>query len=177
MNRDVLIVSTMAGAGDCARAIAEQTGVRVDVAASRGAALTLLRQQEFGVVVVEENMVEGDPVWGDQVWLLAGLAMPVQINFALSGSARLMREVRAALLRRDGEHALARRAATAELENELKTSVTGLLLESELVLREPATPLALQPKLPPGGACRDAAGAAAWDRRGFLARRIKRQCD
>jgi hypothetical protein len=33
------------------------------------------------------------------------------------------------------------------LEKELKTSVTGLLLESELVLREPATPISLQPRL------------------------------
>lgn len=147
MNRDVLIISTMDGAENCAVAIAEQTGVRVEVAGSRREALTMLRQQEFGVVVVEENMVEGDPVWADQIWSLAGLAMPVQINFAFSGSARLVREVKAALARRVGEHALARRVATAELENELKSSVTGLLLESELVLREPATPPSLQPKL------------------------------
>ena len=147
MNRDVLIVSTMEGAESCARAIAEQTGVRVQVAATRRAALVMLRQQEFGVVVVAENLVEGDPVWADQVWCLAGLALPVQINFALSGSARLVREVKSALARRDGERALALRTATAELENELKSSVTGLLLESELVLREPMTPASLQPKL------------------------------
>lgn len=147
MNRDVLIISTMDGIENCARAIAEQVKSRVEVASTRRDALQILRQREFGIVVVEENLVEGDPVWADQIWSLAGLAMPVQINFALSGSARLIREVKAALNRRDGEHALARRAATAELENELKTSVTGLMLESELVLHEPSTPPALEPKL------------------------------
>ena len=147
MNRDVLIISTMEGVENCACAIAEQTGSRVEVSGTRRDALATLRQQEFGIVVVEENLVEGDPVWADQIWSLSGLAMPVQINFVLSGSARLMREVKSALNRRDGEHALARRAATAELENELKTSVTGLMLESELVLHEPSTPPALAPKL------------------------------
>ena len=43
--------------------------------------------------------------------------------------------------------AIARRAATAEIENDLRTSVTGLLLESELALREPAIPPSLAPKL------------------------------
>jgi hypothetical protein len=147
MNCDVLIVSTMEGAANCAQAISEQMNVRVEVAANLREALTALRQREFGVVVVEENLVEVDPEAGDQIWALAGLALPLQINFARSGSARLIREVKAALNRRDGEHALARRAATAQLEKELKTSVTGLLLESELVLREPATPISLQPRL------------------------------
>jgi len=147
MNCDVLIVSTMEDAASCAQAISEQMKVGVEVAANAREALTILRQREFGVVVVEENMIEADSVLGDQIWSLAGLALPLQINFARSGSARLIREVKAALNWRDGEHVLARRAATAELENELKTSVTGLLLESELVLREPATPAALQPRL------------------------------
>jgi hypothetical protein len=73
--------------------------------------------------------------------------MPVQVNFAISGCSRLGREVKAALLRRDGEQAVARRAAVTEIENDLKSAVTGLLLESQLALREPAIPAALEPKL------------------------------
>ncbi len=147
MSRNVLMISTMEGAAACARAIAAQLGLEVEVAASRGAALAALRQSEFGVVVVEESLVEGNAEWADQVWVLAGLAMPLQVNFAISGCARLGREVKAALVRREGEQANARRAAALELENELKTTVTGLLLESELVLREPAVPASLHPKL------------------------------
>lgn len=80
MNCDVLIVSTMEGAVQCAQAIGEQMNVRVEVAVNPREALTALRQREFGVVVVEENMVEMDPVLGDQIWTLAGLALPLQIN-------------------------------------------------------------------------------------------------
>lgn len=147
MSTNVLIIATMDGAEKCAHSIAQQLGVHVEVAPSRKAGLAALRKAEFAVVVVEENLVEGDPEWADQVWDHAGLAMPVQINFAISGCARLVREVKAALHRRDGEHRIARQVVAAEMENDLKSSVTGLLLESELALREPAVPASLEPKL------------------------------
>jgi hypothetical protein len=73
--------------------------------------------------------------------------VPLQVNFAISGCARLSREVKAALSRRDGEQAIARRAVATELEDELKSSLTGLLLQSELALREPSVPTSLEPKL------------------------------
>jgi len=137
----------MDGAENCAMAIADRVGSNVEVASNRRAGLAALRRSEFGVVVVEESLAESDPEWAEQVWELAGLAMPVQVNFAISGCARLGREVKAALLRKDGEQAVARRAAVKEIENDLKSTVTGLLLESELALREPAIPAALEPKL------------------------------
>ncbi len=147
MNRNVLMITTIEGAENCARVIAEQISAKVEVATSRRSGLLALRREEFGVVVVETNLAEADPEWADAVWASAGLAMPVQVNFALSGAARLAREIKAALLRRDGEQAIARRAVAAEMENELKSSVTGLLLESELALREPTVTAALEPKL------------------------------
>ncbi len=147
MTKNVLIIATIEGVENCAQAIAEQLGTRVEVASTRRMGLMALRRSEFEVVVIEESLVEGDAVWADMVWEQAGLAMPVQVNFAISGAARLVREVRAALARRDGEYALARRAAAVEIENELKSSVTGLLLESELALREPKGSATLEPKL------------------------------
>jgi hypothetical protein len=119
----------------------------VEIAPSREAGLAALRRRDFGVVVVEESLVEGDGAWADQLWTQLGFAVPLQVNFAVLGCARLAREVKAALLRRDGEHATARRAVATELEDELKSSLTGLLLQSELALREPTVPVTLEPKL------------------------------
>lgn len=147
MSRDVLMISSMEGAENCAQWISGQVGSRVEVAATRRAGLAALKRSKFGVVVVEESLAEADPEWADQVWALAGLAMPVQVNFAISGCARLGREVKAALQRRDGEKAVAKRAAVTEIENDLKSAVTGLLLESELALREASIPAELEPKL------------------------------
>jgi hypothetical protein len=62
------------------------------------------------------------------------LAIPLQINFAVSGAERLIREIRSALHRREREQTVARRAATAAIEAELKSTVAGLLLHSQLAL-------------------------------------------
>jgi hypothetical protein len=106
--------------------------------------LTALRRREFSAVVVDETMAECDPAAAETIWEHAGLAIPMQINFALSGAARLIREIRAALHRREREQALARRAATAAIETELKTTVAGLLLHSQLALNgsEGSSPVA-----------------------------------
>ena len=147
INRDVLLITGIDGAASCAAAMEEQLGMHVEVAATRKAGLAQLRRGQFGVVVVEESLAEGDTSWADQVWESAGLALPVQVNFGVSGCARLTREVKAAVARRANEEVLARRTAILELESELKGSVTGVLLQSELALREPAVSAALKPKL------------------------------
>ena len=85
-------------------------------------------------MVVDETMAECDPAAAETIWEHAGLAIPLQINFALSGAARLIREIRAALHRREREQSLARKAAAAAIETELKTTVAGLLLHSQLAL-------------------------------------------
>ena len=145
--QNVLMISMMDGAENCARVLSDQLQVNVELATSRKAGLTALRCGVFGVVVLDESLVESDPAWGNLVWESAGMALPLQVNFAISGSVRLGRELKAALARREGEHQQAWRAATRQLENELKSSVTGLMLESELALLEPAMSPALEPKL------------------------------
>jgi hypothetical protein len=52
----------------------------------------------------------------------------------------LTREIRAALHRREREEELARRAAAAAMEAELKNTVAGLLLQSQLALNGPEVP-------------------------------------
>jgi hypothetical protein len=108
--------------------------MEIEVAEGRKPALAALRRKEFNAVVVDETMAECDPAAAEAIWEHAGLAIPLQINFALSGANRLVREIRAALHRREREQTLARRAAAAAIENELKTTVAGLLLHSQLAL-------------------------------------------
>ncbi len=147
MSRKVLIVTAMMNAEECVRVVRESVGAEVEVASSRKAGLLSLKREEFAVVVVEESLAEPDPQWAEEMREAVGLAMSMQVNFAITGCARLGREVKAALVRRDRERSVARRQAKEELENELKSSVTGLLLESELALREPTVSATLEPKL------------------------------
>lgn len=146
MRRELLLIATQDGTEHWARLLEEETGFRVEVALGRRAALLALRRQ-FGIVIVEEGLLEGDEVWANQISEAAGVAAFLQINFAICGLSRLLREVRATVTRRQGDEAMARRVVASEIENDLKSTVTGLLLESELALREPSIPAALEPKL------------------------------
>ena len=111
----ILIVSGVEGARNCAAVVGTQLGMEVEVAEGRKAALAALRRHEFSAVVVDETLAECDPSAAEAIWERSGLAIPLQINFALSGAARLIREIRAALQRREREQGLARRAATAAI--------------------------------------------------------------
>jgi len=130
----ILMVTGVEGARNCAEAASKQLGTNVEVAEGRRTALAALRRNEYEAVVIDESLAECDPSAADAICDVAGLAIPLQINFALSGVARLVREIRSALRRREREQMLARQAASAVIEAELKSTVAGLLLNSELAL-------------------------------------------
>jgi len=143
----ILIVAGFEGAQNCAAAVAKQLGREVETVDGRKAALATLRKKEFSVVVVDETLAVCDPDATEAIWEHAGLAIPLQINFALSGAARLIREIRAALHRRDHEQALARKAAAGAIESEVRTTVAGLLLQSQLALSTKEVPSPVAEKL------------------------------
>jgi CheY-like chemotaxis protein len=140
----ILLVTGIEGARNCADQVQKQLGMVVEVAAGRREALACLRKGEFLALVIDETLAECDPVAADRICEQAGLAIPLQINLAVSGAARLIREIRSALHRREREQTVARRAAAAAIEAELKSTVAGLLLHSQLALSgtEVPTPVA-----------------------------------
>jgi hypothetical protein len=141
------MVTGIEGARNCASLVSEQLGMEVEVADGRKDALAALRRREFQAVVIDDTLAECDPAAAERICERAGLAIPLQINFALSGATRLVREIRAALRRREREQTLARRAAAAAIESELKTTVSGLLLHSQLALSGNEVPAAVAEKL------------------------------
>ncbi len=143
----VLMITALEGAENCAATLGRQLGYSVEVAKDLQGALASLRGREYSVVVVDESVAESDSRYADLLWRSMGLAIPLQVNFAITGSSRLARDIRAALSRREQEQALSMRAATTSIERELKSTVTGLLLQSQLALAEPAVPANLADKL------------------------------
>jgi hypothetical protein len=140
----VLIVTGMEGAENCAGVLARLLGLECEVAQGRKAALSALKGTEYAAIVVDEAIIDSDAPGAELIWANAGLAIPVQANFAITGAERLSREIRMALNRRERERALAREAAAVAIDNELKSTVAGLLLHSQLALadREISGPLA-----------------------------------
>lgn len=143
----VLIISGMEGVRNCAEVVSKQLGMNVNFAEGRRSALDALRKREFMVVVVDETLAECDPSAADAIWERSGLAIPLQLNFALAGAARIIREIRAALYRREREQAAARLAAREDIGTELKNTITGLLLQSQLALAEEGVPNLVVQKL------------------------------
>lgn len=138
MNHTILLISSIAGVENCALNLSQQLGVPVDSAPNRKEGIAALKRRPYSVVVVDESIVEADSRGAELLWRFTSLAVPMQVNFALSGTARLARDIRAALSRREQEQALAMRAAATTIECQLKSTVTGLLLQSQLALAEPA---------------------------------------
>ena len=132
----VLLVSALSGAQNCAAAIMQQIGLDVEVAPGRREAQEALRAGRYAAVIVEDSLAEGDPRGAEVLWKMAGLAIPMQVNFALTGSARLIRDLRAALARREQEQGAAQLAALRAVESELRNTVSGLLLHTQLALQE-----------------------------------------
>lgn len=140
MTQTVLLVTATSGAENCAAAIGRQLGLTVEVAENRRSALAALRRREYAVMVLDESLVEADPAGAEVLWQQAGLAVPIQVNLGISGCNRVLREVRAALQRRERELSLAMRAAAQAMEGEMNTTITGLLLQTQLALDEPTLP-------------------------------------
>ena len=143
----ILMITGIEGAKNCSGMISAQLGIDVEVAEGRKAALEALRRREFLAVVVDETLAECEPAAAEAIWERAGLAIPLQINFALSGAARVVREIRGGLRRREREQILARRAAAAAMEAEMKSTLAGLLLQSQLALSGSGVPAPVAEKI------------------------------
>lgn len=146
MQEQILLVTAIAGAENCAAVVSKQFGLTVETAANRKEALTALRRRNFALVVLDSSLLEAVSD-ADPIFRHSGLAIPLEINFAISGCGRLVREIRAALHRREMEQAVAARAAVTSLESNLRDTVAGLLLQSQLALAEPSVPPQIADKL------------------------------
>lgn len=145
--RMVLLITTSPRVGECAAAVEKATGESVLTASGFRRALRLLRQQEFDAVVVDQCLPDDESEAGELLPALSGAAVLIFMNLAISGTDRVVRDVRAALLRRDQEQRVAMQAAERILSSEIKDALTGILLTSQLALSEPALPPAAQAKL------------------------------
>ena len=143
----VLLVTGIAGAENCAAVVAKQFSLTVETVSSRKDALAALRRRSYSIVVLDSSLLEAAAGDAETVFKHSGLAIPLEINFAISGCGRLVREIRAALSRRQLEQAAAERAAATSLESNLRDTVAGLLLQSQLALAEPSVPPQLADKL------------------------------
>jgi signal transduction histidine kinase len=141
----ILLIAPDITGSPVADSIRQHLDAEVQLVPNRRSAIAALRRNDYALILLEENLTLSDPEAVDHLYQAAGAALLLEINLALSNPERVVRQVRAAITRRAHDRAQARAAATESLHHELNSALAGLLLESELALRE-AGP-AQQPKL------------------------------
>ena len=136
LHPNVLLVASESTAPPIADALRQDLRAEVETTPSRRTALASLRRREFHVVLLDENLASAEPAAADLLYQSAGSTPIVELNFAISSASRIVRQTRAALARRSQDSARARAAAAVELQGELNAALSGILLESELALRD-----------------------------------------
>ena len=143
----ILLITPSVRSQECAQAIQAATGRPTHAASTLQEAGSKLREQEYLAVIIDQFLLEAEPDDSDQMLQHLGTAIPVYVNFAISGVERVVREIRTALSRRQREEQVARRSAEQAMWSELKESVTALLLSCDLALSVPGVPTPAADKL------------------------------
>ncbi len=131
----ILLVTTSSRSKEYAAALERGTGHKTQVASSVPQAVAKMQAADYDVLATDQSLLEADFRALDTLLNRCGTAMPLYVNLALHSSERIVREVQVALRRAQEERLVAEQAAGKVLRNELRSEVTGILLNSELVLR------------------------------------------
>ena len=136
----ILLVTTSSRAKECAAALEQGTGHPTQLATSIPHAVKRLETTEYDALAIDQSLLEADFRALDTLLNHAGTALPIYVNLALHHSDRVVREAQVALRRAEKEKQWAMGLAERMLRNQLRGEVTGILLTSELALRQPAIP-------------------------------------
>jgi hypothetical protein len=134
----LLLIAPDFAAQPIADALRHDLRATVETTPSRRSAITSLRRHSFALILIDESLATADSASIDLLYQHAGSALVLELNLALSSAARIVRQARSALSRRSQDLATARTAAAAALHSQLNSTLAGILLESELALREAA---------------------------------------
>jgi signal transduction histidine kinase len=133
----ILLTTPSARSRECAAAIEAETGDKTVIASTLQEAIGFLREQQYGAVILDQCALDADPDQAEVVGQHTGTAIVTIVNCAVCGTDRVVRELRAALRRREKETRVASLAAHQQLRAELREPLTAVLLQCELALNLP----------------------------------------
>jgi hypothetical protein len=136
----ILLITSSSRSAEFKSALEDAMGEEVELASTAKRALTLLRNGEYSAMILDEAFVESEPDAIDILLQHAGMAVPIYVKLAISSTQRVVRDVKNTLRRNEESRLVAIRAAESLLRTELRGAVTGILLSTELALREPDLP-------------------------------------
>ncbi len=136
----ILLITPSASGAQCTESLRAATSQEVHWASTLQQAATRLREQSYSAAVIDQFLLETEPEDSDQMIEHLGTAYPVYVNFGISNMERVLRDVRSALHRRKREELAARRAIAAQMQSEMRETLTVMLLSCELAMDVPGLP-------------------------------------
>src|SRR5246127_5852382 len=136
----ILLITSSARGQQCVDALKASTGKDTHWAQTLQEAATRLREETYSAAVIDQFLLETEPIESDQMIEHLGTAFPVYLNFAVTGMERLVREVRSRLHRRKREESAARRSVAEQMHSEMCETLTAMLLSCELAMSVPDVP-------------------------------------
>lgn len=132
--RLLVVASELPASAVCA-SLQQELGAGVTIVPGLLHGHAVLRQDFFDVILVEDALSLDHPQAIDLVYDCAGSAIVLEVNFGTTNASRLARQVRHAVLRGGAAEDRLRQAAVDALHSDLRGSLAGLLLQSQLALR------------------------------------------
>ena len=142
MTPSILLIAPEPASTTISTGLGRELDVYVERSTYGQTSLSVVRREQFNLILLDENLAAAEPQTTEALYAGAGTASVLEMNLAICGTERVVRQVRATLNRRTRDEANARAAAAAAIGNELNASLTGLLLESQLALRRAGPELA-----------------------------------
>jgi len=136
----ILLLSPYQNALECAAQIERATQQKVKTIDTVPQALAAVREHEFTMVVADENLLESSPGSVNSMMQRMEMATPIVIDLACQRPEKIAKLVLRTAQRRERETEFLRKQAREELRSEFKSDVTGLLLSSEMVLKNSSLP-------------------------------------
>ena len=143
----ILLMMQSPRSEECRDQLEQRNGQPVVLCASAREAIQILRNREFEVLVLDQNVLDLSPGQAELMARYSGTAVTVLINPGISGIDRIYREIEFALERARRQKQMTEQAVRSELKEQLSGAVTGILLSSELALTAESLPPLVEEKL------------------------------
>jgi len=102
---------------------------------NRRAGIAALRRAEYDVILLDIARANVDHLT-DALFQKTGTALVLEVDFRISSPMHMVRQVRSTLQLRSQHQTRARESALATVKGELRRSLTGLLLHSQIMLNQ-----------------------------------------
>ena len=133
----ILLVTHCVRALECASAIQQSSAELTEQSDNLHDAFRRVRERDYSVVVVDQFLLDNDPEAAEELSNHSGSAIVVPVNLAISGTERVLRELRAAMRRRERELESARASAERAIRSELTGPLTAMLISCQIALNLP----------------------------------------